>query len=151
MPTNEIYNAIVVDDQIVTAGQPTEDQLKSAAAEGFANVINLAPTDSRSLNDEAGLVRELGMAYFHIPVAWDNPLQKDFDAFESAMSQRSVGKTLIHCVANFRVTAFYSLYAQKQLGWTEAQANDFRAAIWQGSDNPVWEDFITRTQAQIKR
>src|SRR4051794_18678913 len=112
MPIDEIYNAIIVDDKIVTAGQPTEDQLKSAAAAGFTTVINLAPTDSRSLNDEPGLVRDLGMTYVHIPVKWDNPLQADFETFEQAMNAHSADKTIIHCVANFRVTAFYSLYAQ---------------------------------------
>jgi protein tyrosine phosphatase (PTP) superfamily phosphohydrolase (DUF442 family) len=151
MPLDEIYNAIIVDDKTVTAGQPTEDQLKLAAAEGFTTVINLAPTDSRSLNDEPGLVRDLGMTYVYIPVKWDNPTDSDFEAFAQAMNEHPEGKTLIHCVANFRVTAFYSLYAQKQLGWSPEQAEAFRAKIWNGSDNPIWEDFIARTTAQISR
>ena len=64
---------------------------------------------------------------------------------------QSVGddKTLIHCAANFRVTAFYSLYAMKHLGWTQSRAEEFRASIWKGSDFPAWEAFIRRTQAQI--
>src|SRR5260221_6232815 len=122
METLKMYNAVIVDEQTLTAGQPTEDQLRSAAAEGFANVINLATLDpGKALKDEAGLVHSLGMAYFHIPVEWGNPKPSDFDAFESVMSQLPTGKTLIHCAANFPVTAFYSLYAEKNLNWTEDQ------------------------------
>jgi hypothetical protein len=47
-------------------------------------------------------------------------------------------------MANFRVTAFYGLYAQRHLGWSEAQAEALRAPIWNGSDYPVWEAFIRR-------
>ena len=151
MSTEEIYNFIKVSDQLATAGQPTEDQLKSAAAEGFVTVINLATLDGRSaLPDEAGLVDSLGMAYHHIPVEWGNPEDSDFEAFERVMSQLPVGKTLIHCAANFRVTAFYSLYAQKQLGWSESQADEFRSAIWKGSNYPVWEQFIAHMKTQLK-
>ena|SRR5579871_3210366 len=147
MNVAEIYNAIPVNDQLLTSGQPTEDQLKAASADGFARVINLAPFEpGRSLPDEAGLVRSLHMTYIHIPVVWAEPKQSDFERFEQAMSQAD-SKTLVHCVANFRVTAFYSLYAQKHLGWSEEQADTFRAQIWQGSNNPVWNDFIDKIKA----
>ncbi len=148
MSTDEIYNALRVDETLLTGGQPTEDQLKAASAEGFVAVINLAPTSSRNaLPDEAGVVRSLHMDYFYIPVAWDDPKLSDFETFEQIMSQLPVGKTLIHCAANFRVTAFYSLYAQKHLGWSESQANEFRSKIWQDNDEPVWEAFIATIKA----
>ena len=150
MSTEEIYNFIKVNDQIITGGQPTEDQLKSVATDGVGTVINLATIDPRrSLEDEAGIVKSLGMTYHHIPVEWGNPKQSDFAAFEQIMNQLPSGKTLIHCQANFRVTAFYSLYGQKQLGWTEAQADEFRARIWKGSNYPVWEKFIADMKAQL--
>ena len=50
------------------------------------------------------------MTYHHIPVVWDDPHESDFDAFERVMQALPEGKTLIHCAANFRATAFYSLY-----------------------------------------
>jgi hypothetical protein len=67
------------------------------------------------------------------------------------MQEESDAKMLIHCAANFRVTAFYSLYALKYLGWTETQADAFRASIWQGSDYPVWEAFIAEIKTRIVR
>src|ERR1043165_1382988 len=150
MGTPTIYNYRKVDEHHATGGQPTEEQLKAAAAEGFATVINLATIDPRySLRDEGASVAALGMQYRHIPVPWDQPSEADFAAFEQAMQSAGEGKTLVHCAANFRATAFYALYAMKHLGWSRSRAEEFRASIWRGSDFPVWEDFIRRTQSTL--
>ena len=152
MSTQDIYNYIKVDDRTVTAGQPTEDQLRSASAEGFVTVINLGLLDPRyALGDEAGFVQSCGMAYHHIPVDWENPSEADFAAFERVMGALPEGKTLIHCAANFRVTAFYSLYAQKHLGWSEERSDAFRARMWQGRDNPAWDRFVASIKARLAR
>jgi uncharacterized protein (TIGR01244 family) len=150
MSTEEIYNYRKVDDQFITGGQPTAEQLKSAAEEGVRTVINLATFNPQhSLDDEAGLVKSLGMTYHHVPVEWERPTESDFEAFEQVIKQPAEGKTLIHCAANFRVTAFYTLYALKHLGWSETQAESFRASIWEGSNYPVWEKFIDQIKAKI--
>lgn len=149
MNTTDIYNYRKVNEQLITGGQPQAEHLQAAAAEGFTTVINLAPRPGQNLADEAGLVKSLGMAYYHIPVSWDNPQATDFAAFEQVLQNLPAGKTLIHCAANFRVTAFYSLYALKHLGWSAAQAADFRASIWQGSAYPIWEAFIRDMQDRI--
>ncbi len=117
MSTQDIYNYRQVNDHLITGGQPTEEQLRSAAAEGFRVVINLATESPRnSVKDEPSLVESLGMAYHAIPVEWENPQASDFAAFEAVLKGLNDEKVLIHCAANFRVTAFYSLYAQKHLG-----------------------------------
>jgi len=150
MSTESIYNYRKVDDRLITGGQPTEEDLKAAADEGFRTVINLAPINPRySLDDEEGLVQSLGMMYHHIPIDWENPTASDFAAFERVMQALPEGKTIIHCAANFRGTAFYSLYALKHLGWSTAQGDEFRASIWQGSDYPIWEAFIDNMKKQI--
>ena len=151
MSISEIYNVLEVHDRLITAGQPTKDQLRAAQAEHIDTVINLAPDDSRSaLPDEATLVRSLGMAYHHVPVAWDNPTEDDFVAFEQVMNELSPeSRTLLHCAANFRVSAFYGLYAIKQLGWSVEQAEAFRAPIWHGTDGPDWESFIQHMQQRV--
>ena len=151
MSIGDIYNVLEVDDHLITAGQPTEDQLRAAAADQVDTVINLAPGDSSSaLPDEGALVRSLGMAYHHLPVAWNDPTEEDFAAFDELMTGLpSESRTLLHCAANFRVTAFYGLYGITRLGWTIEQAEEFRARIWDGSDYPVWESFIQKMQQQL--
>lgn len=151
MSTQDIYHYLKVSDQLITGGQPNEEQLKSAASEGFKTVINLATINPRhSLPDEEGLVRSLGMNYHHIPVEWENPKESDYETFEKVFNQASKGKTLVHCAANFRVTAFYPLYAMKNLGWSEVQADGFRAKMWSGSNYPIWEKFIAEMKTKIK-
>lgn len=148
--TAGIYNFIRISDRTLTGGQPTAEQLRAAADEGVTAVINLATySPGHSLEGEAELVRSLGMTYVHIPVDWSNPTDADLAAFEKAMQQLGDDRLLIHCAANYRVTAFYSLHARNHLGWTEAQAEALRARIWSGSDYPVWEAFISRKTAEM--
>lgn len=150
MSTHDIHNVVRVDEMTLTGGQPTEDQLRAVAAEGGQAVINLATFDPRySLPDEAGLVQALGLHYHHLPVVWDNPQPADFEAFAEAMSALTGQHVFIHCAANFRVTAFYGLYAMRSLGWTEAQADALRARVWGKSAYPVWEAFIKDMKARI--
>lgn len=151
MDAAEIYNAREVDDRLITSGQPSEDQLRAVAAAGIDTVVNLAPHDAdNALRDEAGLVHALGMTYHHLPVVFANPTEGDFAAFEQVMAELPPeSRTLVHCAANFRVSAFYGLYAIKHLGWTVEQAEAFRAPIWEGSDYPVWEAFIAQMQQRL--
>ncbi len=150
MGTEDIYHYLKVNDNLVTAGQPTEPQLRSVADEQFTAVINLATIDPRySLEDEAGLIKGLGMAYFHIPVVWEAPQEQDFLDFDEVMRKLKGQKILVHCAANFRVTAFYSLYAMKHLAWSASQAESFRSQIWQGSNYPIWDAFIQRMAEKI--
>lgn len=151
MSIDEIYNVREVDDRLITSGQPTEEQLRAVAAAGIDTVINLAPHDSaNALRDEPALVHELGMTYHHLPVVFDNPTEADFAAFERIFGELPAdSRTLLHCAANFRVSAFYGLYAIKHLGWSVERAEAFRAPIWEGSDYPVWEDFISDLQQRL--
>jgi protein tyrosine phosphatase (PTP) superfamily phosphohydrolase (DUF442 family) len=148
--TRQIYNFRFANDSIITGGMPTAEQIRSAAEEGFEAVINLATYEpGHSLENEAGLVEALGMTYHHIPVVWNSPQMDDFIRFEIVLKGLATRKVLIHCAANFRATAFYSLYALKNLQWTQEKARAFRASIWQGSSYPVWEAFIQQMEAKI--
>lgn len=150
MSTSEIYNYRYINERLISTGQPTQEQLVAAAQEGFEVVVNLATDHSTPiLVGEAAFVGSLGLTYYNIPVEWDNPQESDFAAFETLMQQLTGRKILLHCAANFRATAFYSLYAQKRLGWTEVQAEEFRASIWQGSNYPIWEAFVRQIRASL--
>jgi len=148
---SDIYNFRKVSDDVITGGHPTADNLRDTAAEGFRAVVNLAPVDGRSLPDEATFVQSLGMQYHHIPVVWNAPTADDFAAFEHVLGQLGDERVLIHCAANYRVTAFYSLYAQKHLGWSATRAAELRGSIWQGSDYPIWDAFIDEIEHSIGR
>ena len=151
MSTRDIFNYLKVNDYLITGGQPSAEQLRAAAAEGFEAVINLATEKPAGFSeDESSLVRSLGMAYYPIPVEWENPTLEDLQRFEELLESLGSTRILVHCAANFRVSAFYGLYALKHLGWSDAQAEAFRPPVWQGSDYPHWEQFIRRVKAGIK-
>ena len=133
-----------------TSGQPSEDQLASAAADGFQVVINLATFDpERSLPDEGASAHNHGMEYHHIPVVWDNPRDEDFSEFDRVMAGVEGKKTLVHCMANYRATAFFALYSMKHAGWDRAKAEEFIAGTWAIGEYPAWSRFFERTAARI--
>src|SRR5436309_14841832 len=66
---SNIYNFRAINEQLGTAGQPSEAQLRFVRDAGFDVVINLAlPTSDNALPNEGSIVTALGMAYVHIPI-----------------------------------------------------------------------------------
>jgi hypothetical protein len=51
-------------------------------------------------------------------------------------------KVHIHCAANFRVSAFYSLYQVTHGAWSVARASEFIADVWRPAEHPGWPEFI---------
>jgi protein tyrosine phosphatase (PTP) superfamily phosphohydrolase (DUF442 family) len=143
-----IFNFIRVSSSIATGGQPTQAQIEAARAEGVEAVVNLAPHDQQNgtLPDETALVESLGMAYHHIPVEWTMPLKENVTAFVQTMDGLGDRKVLVHCLANYRVTAFYSTYAMKKHGWSAHQADALIAQIWESRPDvqmdETWRTFL---------
>jgi hypothetical protein len=48
----------------------------------------------------------------------------------------------VHCIANYRVSAFFYRYRRDVLGMDAAAARSEMEAIWQPED--VWADFLWR-------
>lgn len=138
-----IYNFRLVDDELSTSGQPSEDQLAALAKDGFEVVINLALHDDPrySLPDEAGTVKSLGMDYVHIPVRFDAPAESDLKEFFAAMKQHEGKKMLVHCAANMRVSVFVGLYRVIELDWPKDDAFALMDSLWE--PNAVWKVFIS--------
>lgn len=148
MSTESIFNFIRVSESVATGGQPTQAQIEAAHAEGIEAVVNLAPHDQQSgaLPDERGLVESLGMAYHHIPVDWMMPLKENFTTFVQTMDGLGDRKVLVHCAANYRVSAFYSTYAMKKHSWSAQQADALIARIWKSRPDvqmdETWRTFL---------
>jgi protein tyrosine phosphatase (PTP) superfamily phosphohydrolase (DUF442 family) len=118
-----IYNWRRLDDRITTSGQPTEPQLADIHALGIRHVVNLAlHTHEKALPDETASVNRLGMRYIHIPVDFQNPTDGDFDQFCAVMEELKDVSVHVHCIANYRVSAFFYRYRRDVLGWDDAAA-----------------------------
>jgi protein tyrosine phosphatase (PTP) superfamily phosphohydrolase (DUF442 family) len=153
MSMESIFNFIRVSDSVATGGQPTQAQIEAARDEGVEAVVNLAPHDQQkgALPDERGLVESLGMTYHHIPVDWMTPLEENFTTFVQTMDGLRDRKVLVHCAANYRVTAFYSTYAMKKDGWSAQQADALIARIWESRPevrmDATWRTFLYQIRA----
>ena len=140
---NGMYNFLQLSDSLFTGGMPKADQLTDAAKQGVKVVINLAPHDvPHALPDEAELVRSLGMQYINIPVNWNTPTQEGLDKFMDAMDEHKNRKILVHCEANFRASAFVSMYRIFREGWRTEHALEVMHKIWDEDAYPVWKMFI---------
>jgi protein tyrosine phosphatase (PTP) superfamily phosphohydrolase (DUF442 family) len=127
----EIYNWRRLDGWLTTSGQPTEAELAAIAALGVETVINLGlHTHPKALPDERASVTALGMDYIHQPVEFSAPTSADLGVFCDLMD-RLQGRTLhVHCIANYRVSAFLYRWRIDRLGWDRDRARMDLDAIW---------------------
>ena len=80
--------------------------------------------------DEAASVSRLGMTYIHIRVDFQNPTEQDFEQFCSVMERLNEVPVRVHCIANYRVSAFFYRYRRDVLGMDETQARGEMEVIW---------------------
>ena len=140
---NDIYNYLYYHEKLSSSGMPTVDQMKSVAEAGVELVINLAPHDvPDAIQDEPVLVESLGMQYINIPVNWNTPTRNGLNIFMDVMDDSKDKKIHVHCEANFRASAFITIYRILRLGWESEKAFAVMHTIWDEDAYPVWKMFI---------
>ena len=138
---DDIYNFRRLNTRITTSGQPSEEQLKYIAKLGVTHIINLGMHDhERALPDEAASVAARGMAYIHIPVEFDAPMDAHFDRFCEEMLKLEDKTIHVHCIANLRVTAFLYRYQRDVLGLPDRDARALMDTVWRPGG--VWAEFV---------
>jgi uncharacterized protein (TIGR01244 family) len=137
------YNFKRIDQRLTTSGVVGDKRLAELKVQGYQTLINLLPDSNEyAVEEEAGIVTAQGIDYVYIPVDWAAPTAADFAAFEQAMDANA-GKTVhIHCAANWRVSAFYGLYAERKGVWTREQADAHMRTIWNPAEYPAWTALI---------
>jgi protein tyrosine phosphatase (PTP) superfamily phosphohydrolase (DUF442 family) len=145
MSIESITNYIRVSDRVSSSGQPDEDGLRCIAAAGFCAVINLAMPDSdKAIAEEGSIVTKLGMAYHHIPVPFDEPKISHLTQFFGLMDSLENENVWVHCVVNYRVSAFLYLYRRGK-GMSEDEARMAVLPDWE--PNGTWRKFMARRSA----
>lgn len=139
----DIRNFLPLSEKLFTGGMPKAEQVADAAQHGVEVVINLAPHDvPDALPNEPELVNSLGMQYINIPVNWNSPTKEDLDNFMDTMDEIKGKKTLVHCQANYRASAFVSTYRILREDWRPEEALAAMHKIWDENAYPVWKMFI---------
>jgi len=135
---------------VTTSGRVAAATLRGLRAEGYDVVVNLLPdTSEHAVVDEATIVRAQGIEYVHVPVDFAAPTHDDFVAFAAAMDAHLEDIVHVHCAANYRVSAFYGLYAMRSGSWSREQADAHLRDLWDPGDHPVWESFIAAERARL--
>jgi len=136
-----IYHFYKVSDHLSCAGQPTEEQLTQLAAEKYNVIINLGLLNTAyALPDEARVVKELGVAYYHIPVNFQKPLLTELKDFIDVMNRHGDKKVMVHCAANYRASVFTGLYLLAAGQMDKEEMEDLIDDVWQ--PNTVWRQFL---------
>ena len=144
-----VYNFQTISALLACSGQPRESQLASIADEGFKVIFNLGLTDTKySLADEAASVKKLGLTYHHIPILFDDPQTSQLIDFIELMDRHRTEKTLVHCAANYRASAFTGLYLLSKGEFDEPTMHAFIENVWQ--PDAVWEQFIEESVVLLK-
>lgn len=144
MSVDDAFNFKKINETVSIAGLLSEEQLGQLGSEGYEVVINLLPHDSEyAIKNEVSIVQGQGIEYEYIPVDFSCPLANDYKEFADKLTAYSTKKIMAHCAANYRVSAFYSIYAFDYHGWSKSEVYDFIATIWDIREHPVWEEFVS--------
>ena len=134
-----------LDQLLTTSGQPGEQDLVLLAQGGTRAVINLAlHSHELALPDERATVEALGMTYVHIPVPFGAPGEDHFAAFCAAMARHHDQQIHVHCIMNYRVSAFIYRWRRDVLGWDDEQSRAAMLEVWDPGDYPAWDAFLQR-------
>jgi len=134
-------------DGITTSGKLEPGDPARLAAIGVKHVVNLAlDNHPEALPGEADLLAEVGIGYTHIPVPFDAPTTQHVAALRDVIEQTE-GPLHVHCIMNYRVTAFLYLLDRDQ-GIDEREAHARMAKVWDplSSDEPAaqpWKQLLS--------
>ncbi len=134
-------NRVDITARLVTSGQPSAEALAGLAAQGFEAVIYLAPpTVSDAVRDEALIVARQGLMFVNIPIKFNNPTEKDFEAFTSVLSALAPRKVLVHCQINLRASSMVFLHRVITAKEDPRIAYDAVAKVW--SPDGEWKTLM---------
>ena len=136
-----ITNYLYISDTLASSGQPEDNQFKLIKGEGYEVVINLAmPNSEDVIPEEGNIVTAYGMTYVNIPVPWEAPTKDHLSQFFGIMRAFKGKRIWVHCVKNFRVSAFLYQYYRLELGESEETSKEVILKGWE--PDHVWQDFM---------
>lgn len=146
----KIFNFALISDKLASSGQPKPEQFSWIKEAGYQLIINLADgTTEYDIAEEPTIVTDLGLAYYNLPVDWENPLMSDLETFFAQMDANQDKKIFVHCIANYRVSAFIMLYRVIKQNIPLAKAKTIKDSVWSPEEVfPIWDDFIALTLKQ---
>lgn len=137
-----------LDPQTTTSGRIEDGDVTRLAGIGVKHVINLALADHpEALADEGAKLAEVGIGYTHIPVPFDAPGEAHFARFRAALDEAADGPVHVHCIMNWRVSAFFYRLNRDYRAMPETEARALMRQQWDPDTSDAsaarpWAEFI---------
>jgi uncharacterized protein (TIGR01244 family) len=111
-----VTNLVSPQNNVLSSGQPTEEQFRLLAQSGLKHVINLRPSSEQDW-DEGALVRSLGMEYYNLPISgavdFTSANARSLDQLLAGLNGEPV---LVHCASGNRVGGLIAVSARDSKG-----------------------------------
>ena len=146
-----IFNVTWIDNQLSSSGQINAEHARLLQSLGVKTVVNLAVHNEEYNGSENQWVVEHGMTYIHLPVDFDRPTSSDLERFYQLMDAIADETVWVHCIANYRASAFTYLYRINERGDSRKDAKALLDQIWTDElldEYPQWAEFMTRHESE---
>lgn len=99
-------------ENVVTAGQPTEEQMAALVDLGFTNFVSLRPATEEGAGWEEGIAPDEGIHFERIPVAGAEGLTREnVQELDRVLDEAGEESTVLYCSTSNRVGALLALRA----------------------------------------
>ena len=146
-----IFNVTWIDNQLSSSGQIHAEHAPLLQSLGVKTVVNLAVYNEEYNGSENQWVVERGMTYIHLPVDFDRPTSSDLERFYQLMDALADETVWVHCIANYRASAFTYLYRINERGDSRKDAKALLDQIWTDElldEYPQWAELMTRHESE---
>ena len=146
-----IFNVTWIDNQLSSSGQIHAEHAPLLQSLGVKTVVNLAVYNEEYNGSENQWVVEHGMTYIHLPVDFDRPTSSDLERFYQLMDALADDTVWVHCIANYRASAFTYLYRINERGDSRKDAKALLDQIWTDElldEYPQWAELMARHESQ---
>ena len=108
---------------IVTAGQPTQEQFAALAAAGFTRFISLRPASEQGTGWEESWAEEHGVQFLRNPIGGAPDLTREnVQLLDAELKEGDGVPTVVYCASSNRAGAMLALRAAWLQGATPAEA-----------------------------
>jgi len=146
-----IFNVTWIDNQLSSSGQIHAEHAPLLQSLGVKTVVNLAVYNEEYNGSENQWVVEHGMTYIHLPVDFDRPTSIDLERFYQLMDAIADETVWVHCIANYRASAFTYLYRINERGDSRKDAKALLDQIWTDElldEYPQWAELMARHESE---
>lgn len=107
-----VPNTAMPFENLITSGQPTQEQLSALVDLGYANFISLRPSTEEGAGWEEAIVSDEGISFARIPVAGAEGLTREnVAALDRILDEAGAAGTVLYCGTSGRVGAMLALRA----------------------------------------